>query len=71
MSGQTDMMKLMANFRNFANPLKKKSGAVAQFVEVTVLQAGSSWVRLPMVSLQFFIDTILPATLWPWNRLSL
>jgi len=37
----------------------------------TALQAGRSRVRFPMVSLEFFIDIIIPVTLWPWGRLSL
>ena len=37
----------------------------------TALQAGRSRVRFPMVSLEFFIDIILPATLWPWGWLGL
>ena len=37
----------------------------------TVLQAGRSQVRFPMVSLEFFIDMIFSAALWPWGRLSL
>jgi hypothetical protein len=37
----------------------------------TALQVGRSKVRFPMVSLNFFIDIILPAALWPWGQLSL
>jgi hypothetical protein len=37
----------------------------------TALQTGRSRVRFLMVSLEFFIDIILPAALWPWGRLSL
>ena len=37
----------------------------------TALQAGSSRVRFPMVSLKFFIDINLPAAIWPRGWLSL
>jgi hypothetical protein len=37
----------------------------------TALQTGKSRVRFPKVSLECFIDTILPAALRPWDRLSL
>jgi hypothetical protein len=37
----------------------------------TALQGGRSRIRFPMVLLEFFIDIILPAALWPWGRLSL
>ena len=33
----------------------------------TVLQPGGSRVRLPMVSLEFFIDITLLVALWPWD----
>jgi hypothetical protein len=34
-------------------------------------QTGRPQGRFPMVSLEFFIDIILSATLWPWGLLSL
>jgi hypothetical protein len=37
----------------------------------TALQGGRSRVRFPIMSLEFFIDVILPAALWPWGQLSL
>jgi len=37
----------------------------------TALQAGRARVRFSFVSLEFFVDVILPAALWPWCRLSL
>jgi len=37
----------------------------------TALQVGRWRVRFPMVSLEFFIDIILPAALWPWSWHSL
>jgi len=42
---------------------------VAQLVER--YKRGRLRVRLPMVSLDFFIDIMIPAALWPWGWLSL
>jgi hypothetical protein len=33
----------------------------------TALQTGRSWETFPMVSLEFSIDIILLAALWPWG----
>jgi hypothetical protein len=37
----------------------------------TALQTGRPRVQFPMVSLEYFIDIILLAALWPWGLLSL
>jgi len=37
----------------------------------TALHAGRSRVQFQMVSLEFFIDIILPVALWPWGWISL
>jgi hypothetical protein len=37
----------------------------------TALRVGRSQVRFPMVSLEFFIDIILPTSLWPWGWLNI
>jgi len=47
-----------------------RTGSVAVGLFITPL-TGRSWIQLPMVSLQFFIDIFLPAPLWSWGQLRL
>jgi hypothetical protein len=55
-------------FSNLLTKIRVRGGAVGWG---TALQSRRSRIRFLMVSLEFFIDVILPATLWPWGRLSL
>jgi hypothetical protein len=41
-----------------------KKQILIQYNAGTMLQARRSWVQFPMMSLDFSIDLILPATLW-------
>jgi len=46
-------------------PLVSVGHAVAQLVEALRCKSEGRGLRFPMVSLEFFIDIILPAALWP------
>jgi len=48
--------------------LRARGGAVGWG---TALQVGRSRVWFPMVSMEIFIDIILPAAIWPWGWISL
>jgi hypothetical protein len=41
--------------------------AVAQLVQALRYKPEGHGVQFLMVSLEFFIDVILPAALWPWD----
>jgi len=56
------------NLRDASMDNVARSGAIGCG---TTLQAGRLRVRFPILSLQFFVYIILPATLWPLGRLSL
>jgi hypothetical protein len=47
---------------------------VMEMIQVVVIiatnKSGGTRFRSPIMSLEFFIRIILPATLWPWGRLN-
>ena len=59
---------LICIFTNILIFIGDRGGAVGWG---TALQVGRSRVRFPMMSLEFFINIILLAALWPWSRLNL
>jgi len=55
---------------NIIHIRRNKGQRVVQFIEALSYK-GRPRVRFPMVSVQFFIDTILPAALLSWDQLGL
>ena len=53
------------NLTNFSRPSDMAGARGGTVVRGTELQTGRQRVRFPTVSLELFIDIILPATLWP------
>jgi len=53
------------------NFLKEAWGYKRYYCWGTAVQARRSRVRFEKMSLEFFIDIILPAAIWPWGWLKL
>lgn len=60
---------LMNSPRYFVLYRVKEGARGSAFACNTALQRGNWRIRFPLVSLEFFIDIILLATLWPWGWL--
>ena len=64
--GKVTYLNIFWHLRSFSYRIRRSAVGWG-----TALQVGRLRVRFPMVSLEFFINIILPAAVWPWGRLSL
>ena len=61
------LVSFLVGLRTYQHPgFKKNLVLLMDFWNASLM-----WFRFPMVPLEFSIDIILPAALWPWGRLSL
>jgi hypothetical protein len=67
----TSVTYMLQGIRYFGGFCLCLGHAVEQFVQAVRYKPESRGVRFPMVSLEFFIDIILPAAQWLWVGLSL
>jgi hypothetical protein len=68
-SKATDVVEYLLKYLITQSCRARARGSVVGWATMT--QAGRSRIRFPMRSLDISIDLILPAALWPWDRLSL